>query len=251
MQKIRAVIVEDEPQAREMLTTLLEDYCQEIHIVGAASNVQEGVIAIKKLVPDLVFLDIEMPNEKGLELFKYFDKIDFEVIFTTAYDQYAIDALRLSALDYLLKPIDLKDLRAALDTFRGKKEQASYINQALRYQFASEQQTTPSKRIVLPDAEGYVFIEVEDIMYCQAEKSYTAFVMSDKKKQWVSKTIKEYSDLLEGFGFVRVHRSSLINPKFIAKIIKTRPSSIIMKDGETITISKTRREEILEALLKT
>jgi two-component system LytT family response regulator len=113
MQKIRAVIIEDEPQAREMLTTLVEDYCQEIHIIGSASNVQEGVAAIKKLVPDLVFLDIEMPNEKGLELFKYFDKIDFEVIFTTAYDQYAIDALRLSALDYLLKPIDLKDLRTA------------------------------------------------------------------------------------------------------------------------------------------
>ena len=248
MQKIRAVIIEDEPQAREMLTTLLEDYCQEIHIIGSASNVQDGVVAIKKLVPDLVFLDIEMPNEKGLELFKYFDKIDFEVIFTTAYDQYAIDALRLSALDYLLKPIDLKDLRTALDNYRGKKQQ-TYMNQALRYQFASEQQTTPSKRIVLPDAEGYVFIEVEDIMYCQAEKSYTAFVMSDGKKQWVSKTIKEYSDLLERFGFVRVHRSSLINPKFITKLIKTRPSSIVMKNGENIVISKTRREEVLEELL--
>jgi two-component system LytT family response regulator len=249
MQKIRAIIIEDEPQAREMLTTLLEDYCQEIHIVGSASNVQDGVVAIKKLVPDLVFLDIEMPNEKGLELFKYFDEIDFEVIFTTAYDQYAIDALRLSALDYLLKPIDLKDLRGALNNFRGKKNQAS-MNQAMRYQFASEEQTTQSKRIVLPDAEGYVFIDVDDIMYCQAEKSYTAFVMSDGKKQWVSKTIKEYSDLLEKFGFVRVHRSSLINPKFIAKLIKTRPSSIIMKNGENITISKTRRDEILEELLK-
>lgn len=248
MQKVRAVIIEDEPQAREMLTTLLEDYCQEIHIIGSASNVQDGVVAIKKLVPDLVFLDIEMPNEKGLELFKYFDKIDFEVIFTTAYDQYAIDALRLSALDYLLKPIDLKELRTALDNFRGKKQQ-TYMNQALRYQFASEQQTAPSKRIILPDAEGYVFIEVDDIMYCQAEKSYTAFVMSDGKKQWVSKTIKEYSDLLEGFGFVRVHRSSLINPKFITKLIKTRPSSVIMKNGETIVISKARREEVLEELL--
>jgi two-component system LytT family response regulator len=248
MQKIRAVIIEDEPQAREMLTTLLEDYCKDVYIVGSASNVQEGVVAIKKLVPDLVFLDIEMPKEKGLELFKYFDEIDFEVIFTTAYDQYAIDALRLSALDYLLKPIDLKDLRTALGNFRGKAEQSNR-NQALRYQFASEQQTAQSKRIVLPNAEGYVFIEVEDIMYCQAEKSYTAFVMSDGKKQWVSKTIKEYSDLLEGFGFVRVHRSSLINPKYIAKLIKTRPSAIVMKDGENITISKTRRDDILEELL--
>lgn len=248
MQKIRAIIVEDEPQAREMLTTLLEDYCQEVHIIGSASNVQEAVVAIKKLVPDLVFLDIEMPNEKGLELFKYFDEIDFEVIFTTAYDQYAINALRLSALDYLLKPIDLKELRTALNSFREKKHQA-YINQALRYQFAAEQQSVQSKRIILPCGEGYTFVEVDEIMYCQAEKSYTSFVMDNGKKHWVSKTIKEYSDLLEGFGFLRVHRSSLINPKFVTKLIKTRPSSIIMKNGENITISKNRRDELLEDLL--
>lgn len=248
MEKIRAIIIEDEPQAREMLTTLLEDYCQEIHIIGSATNVQDGVAAIKKLVPDLVFLDIEMPKEKGLELFKYFDKIDFEVIFTTAYDQYAINALRLSALDYLLKPIDLKDLRIALDSFREKKNKA-YLNKALRYQFASEPQTSQSKRIIIPDTDGYVFINVDDIMYCQAEKGYTAFAVNNGKKQWVSKTIKEYADLLEGLGFVRVHRSSLVNPKFITKLIKTRPSSIIMKDGETIIISKSKRDEALEELL--
>ncbi|WMX14682.1 MULTISPECIES: LytTR family DNA-binding domain-containing protein [unclassified Aureispira] len=248
MQKIRAIIIEDEPQAREMLTTLLEDYCQDVHIIGTASNVQDGVAAIKKLVPDLIFLDIEMPNEKGLELFKYFPKVDFDVIFTTAYDQYAINALRLSALDYLLKPIDLKDLRTALNAFREKKHQ-TYINQALRYQFAAEQQSSQSKRIILPNGEGYIFIDVEDIMYCQAEKSYTSFIMKDGNKHWVSKTIKEYSDLLEGFGFLRVHRSSLINPKFVTKLIKTRPSSVIMKDGESITISKNRRDELLEDLL--
>lgn len=248
MQRIRAIIIEDEPQAREMLATLLEDYCQDVHIMGTASNVKDGVASIKKLMPDLVFLDIEMPNEKGLELFKYFDKIDFEVIFTTAYDQYAINALRLSALDYLLKPIDLKELRGALDSFREKKHQ-EYINQALRYQFASEQQKKQSKRIILPSGEGYVFMEIENIMYCQAEKSYTAFIVEGGKKYWVSKTIKEYSDLLEGFGFLRVHRSFLINPKFVTKLIKTRPSSVIMKDGESIAVSKTKRESLLKELL--
>lgn len=248
MQKIRAIVVEDEPQAREMLATLLEDYCQDVHIIGEASNVKEAVACIKKLHPDLVFLDIEMPNEKGVELFKYFDKIDFEVIFTTAYDEYAINALRLSALDYLLKPIDLSELRGALERFREKKQQA-YINQALRYQFATQQQATQSKRIILPSGEGYVFIDIDDIMYCQAEKSYTAFAIVDGKKYWVSKTIKEYSDLLEGFGFLRVHRSSLINPKFVTKLIKTRPSSVIMKDGESIAVSKSRREHLLDELL--
>lgn len=248
MQKIRAVIVEDEPQARQMLRTLLEDYCQDVHILGEATNVKDGVAAIKKLLPDLVFLDIEMPNEKGLELFKYFDKIDFEVVFTTAYDQYAINALRLSALDYLLKPIDLNELRQALMSFREKKHQA-YINQALRYQFAVEQHSNQSKRIILPSGEGYVFIDVGEIMYCQAEKSYTVFTVVDGKKYWVSKTIKEYADLLEGFGFLRVHRSSLINPTYVKKLIKTRPSSVIMKDDTNIPVSKNRRDELLEELL--
>jgi len=248
MQKIRAVIVEDEPQAREMLRTLLEEYCQDVHIIGEASNVKDGVACIRKLLPDLVFLDIEMPNEKGLELFKYFDNIDFEVVFTTAYDQYAINALRLSALDYLLKPIDLNELRQALTNFREKKRQA-HINQALRYQFAAEQNTTQSKRIILPSGEGYVFVDVSDIMYCQAEKSYTLFVVKDGKKYWVSKTIKEYADLLEGFGFLRIHRSSIINPEYVSKLIKTRPSSVVMADGVNLSVSKNRRDELIQELL--
>jgi two-component system LytT family response regulator len=249
MQKIRAIIIEDEPQARQMLTTLLEDYCQDVHILGEATNVKDGVAAIKKLLPDLVFLDIEMPGEKGLELFKYFEKLDFEVIFTTAYDQYAIEALRLSALDYLLKPIDLKELRKALAAFKEKKNQAQ-LNQALRYQFAAEQNQSQSKRIVLPSGEGYVFIGVDTIMYCQAEKSYTVFVVADGKRYWVSKTIKEYTDLLEGMGFLRVHRSSLINPIFVSKLIKTRPSSVIMNDGTVIPVSKNRRDGLVEELMK-
>jgi two-component system, LytTR family, response regulator len=248
MQKIRAVIIEDEPQAREMLNTLLVDYCQDVHIIGEASNVKDGVACIKKLMPDLVFLDIEMPNEKGLELFKYFKNIDFEVIFTTAYDQYAVNALRLSALDYLLKPIDLNELRNALENFREKKRQA-YINQSLRYQFAAEQQNEPSKRIILPSAEGYLFIEIKDIMYCQAEKSYTLFVVAGGQKHWVSKSIKEYADLLENFGFLRVHRSSIVNPKYVTKLIKARPSSVVMKDGEKIAVSKNRRDDLMEELM--
>lgn len=248
MSKIRAVIIEDELQACQMLTTLLEEYCTDVHIIGTAQTVAEGVACINKVHPDLVFLDIELPNEKGLALFKYFEKTDFQVIFTTAYDHYAIKALRLSALDYLLKPIDLKELRHALANFR-LKQQEDNLQQALQYQLAAQQHRQRPQRMVLPSGEGYVFVEIEDIMYCQAEKSYTSFTIADGQTYWTSKTIKEYTDLLESFGFLRVHRSSLINPSFVAKLIKSRPSYIIMKDGTQINISKAKRDRLMQELL--
>jgi len=248
MNKTRAIIVEDEPQARQMLKTLLQDYCEDIQVIGEAKNVKEGVAVIQQLLPDLVFLDVEMPGEKGLKLFNYFDAIDFEVIFTTAYDQYAINALRLHAIDYLLKPIDIKELRIALAEFE-KRQKNKQVNQALRYQMMNEK--TPAKqRMVLPCKEGFVFVDVEDIMYCEADSNYTIFVTTDNQKHWVSKTIKEYVDLLEDFGFIRVHRSYIINPEYVIKFVKTRPSSIVMKDDSTIVISKRKRNEVLQRLLE-
>lgn len=247
MNKIRTVIIEDEPQAREMLTTLLTDYCDGIQVIGEASNVADGVAVIKKLLPDLVFLDIEMPRERGLNLFNYFENIEFETIFTTAYDQYAIEALRLSALDYLLKPIDLEELRNAIDKYR-EHQQKKMLDSALRYQMLQQQSTT--KKIVLPSKDSYTFLSIEDIMYCQAENSYTLFVTNNNEKHWVSKPIKNYSSILENVGFVRVHRSAIVNPEYVKKLIRTRPSSVIMQDGTSIGISKLKRDDLIEELLK-
>lgn len=247
MKKIRAIIIEDEPQAREMLETLLLKFCEGVQVIGTCVNVKEGVKMIQKLVPDLVFLDIEMPSEKGLKLFNYFDEIDFEVIFTTAYDQYAIDALKLSALDYLLKPIDLDELRLALRNFREKQYQKN-INQALRYQF-NIRPNLP-KRIVLPSKQSYTFLELEDIMYCKADGNYTTFVTQDRKTHLVSKPIKEYADLLENFGFLRVHRSSIINPKYVKEMIRLRPIEVVMKDDARITVARNRQDFVVQELTK-
>lgn len=246
MKRIQSIIIEDEPKSKAMLKALLSKFCPEIELLGTASNVQEGVSLIKKVRPNLVFLDIEMPGEKGIHLFQYFDNIEFEVIFTTAYDQYAIDALRLSALDYLLKPIDLKELRLALQKFR-TQQQKQIMDSALRYKLLNS--SSSSKKIVLPSKDSYTFLNIEDIMYCQAENSYTLFVTNKNEKHWVSKPIKEYSATLNNLGFIRVHRSAIVNPQYVKKLIRTRPSSVIMEDGAKIGISKLKRDNLIEQLI--
>ena len=248
MEKIRAVIIEDEPKARVMLKTLLEKYCDDVHIIGEASNVKDGVNLINRLVPNLVFLDIEMPDEQGLHLFKYFDEIHFEVIFTTAYDQYIINALRLSALDYLLKPIDLTELQAALGQFRSKKHKEQLYKLFYNQNRINNQHT--SKRLALPSKDSFTFLNVDEVMYCQADSNYTLFVDKSGKKHLVSKPIKEYSDLLEQFGFLRVHRSAVVNLNYIKKLVRTRPCQIIMNDDTKISVSQSRRQYLFDVLTK-
>lgn len=245
MKKIRSIIIEDEPEAKYMLQTLIEKYCPEVQVIGEASTVKEGVDTIKKLLPDLVFLDIEMPGEKGLKLFDYFDEVDFEVIFTTAYNQYAINALRLSALDYLLKPVDLDELRGAINQFK-KKQDKQLLYQSLSLQL-STQNNKPPKRLVLPSKNSFIFLDIDQIMYCSADGSYTTFVCKDKK-YLVAKTMKEYADLLEDFGFIRVHRSTIVNLDYVKELIRTRPQHIIMSDGHSIPIAQSRTQFVISKL---
>ncbi|MCP4438194.1 MAG: response regulator transcription factor [Aureispira sp.] len=248
MTSIKTIIVEDEPHAKAMLLALLEKFCPQVEVLGSATNVQDAITLIHQTEPDLVFLDIEMPGEKGIQLFDYFEEVDFEVIFTTAYDQYAINALRLSALDYLLKPIDLKELRRAIAKF-DKQTQKKSLYESLQHHFdASSPQK--HKRIVLPTKESFQFLELKDIMYIQIESSYTIFIDIKQKKHIVSKPFKEYAEALESFGFIRVHRSSIINPNYVSKIIRTRPSSVVMKDGTKLAVSKSRREFLINELTK-
>lgn len=246
MEIIRAIIIEDEPEAQAMLQALLEKYCPNVQLLGAASNVQEGVALIKATQPDLVFLDIEMPGEKGLFLFQYFEQVDFEVIFTTAYDEYAINAIRLSALDYLLKPIGLEELQTALQQFQ-KKRSNQQLHTAL-YQQLTQQANLP-KRLALPSKNSFVFLEVEQIMYCQADGSYSTFVTCGGKKHLVAKPLKEYADLLENLGFVRVHRSAIINLHYVDELIRTRPQSVVMKDQQRLPLAQSRKDHLMTKLM--
>lgn len=246
--KIRAIIIEDEPEAKYMLQALIEKYCPEVQIIGEASNLKKGVALIEQLLPDLVFLDIEMPGERGIHLFQYFDKIDFEVIFTTAYDQYAINAIRLSALDYLLKPIGLEELQTAIKQFK-KKQNNKQLYKSL-YQQLSNQSTVIPKRIALPSKNSFLFLDIDEIMYCQADGSYTTFITDEGKKHVVAKPMKDYADLLQDLGFVRVHRSAIINLKYVEELIRTRPQSVVMRNGTQITIAQSRKEYLMNKLLR-
>lgn len=246
MKIIRTIIIEDEPKAKVMLHSLLERYCEEVQVIGTASNVQEGVALIKQLLPDLVFLDIEMPEEKGLHLFKYFDDLTFEVIFTTAYDEYAINALRLSALDYLLKPVDLKELKTAISNYY-KKQDKQQLYRSFYQQYTTPVASSP-KRLALPSKDNFTFLEVEDIMYCLADTSYTIFVDRNAQKHIVSKSIKEYAEMLESLGFVRVHRSSIINLAYVKSLARTRPCYVVMKNGQEIRVAQSRRQFLIDTL---
>lgn len=245
MNPIRCIIVEDETPTRKFLRSLLEEYCEGVEVLAEAADVQEAVLAIKEHQPDLVFLDIEMPMENGFRLYKYFDPIDFEVIFTTAYSQYAIKAIKLAALDYLIKPIGLDELEEALERYQTKQKQAKGYN--LNYQLIENTlKTNAPKRIALPCADGYIFVELSNIIRCQSDRSYTVFILKNKEEIWTSRNLGEYESILSDYGFTRVHRSHLINPQYIKKFIRKKTAAIIMEDGCEIVISATKRDELLK-----
>lgn len=248
---ISALIVDDEEDGRAILKTILEKYCEGIEVVGSASNVDEAVAQIEKLHPQLVFLDIEMPRGSGFNLFYHFDPIPFEVIFTTAYSQYAIKALRMAALDYLLKPIDIQELKTAIARFHEKRQTIAEKKTA-QFKLLQNQDQSDFKRIALPTQEGFQLINIEDIVRMQAEGSYTLFVLKNGAQHMVSKILKEYEELFEELkDFVRIHRSHIINKNYIQKIIRSRNPIIEMTDSVQIGVSPSKKDLIFNNLLGT
>ena len=247
---IHALIVEDEVHNQQLLRHLLENFCEKVTIIGIAGTVQEAVGLIEQHQPELVFLDIQLPQQNGFQLFDYVDNPQFEVIFTTAHADFAVKAIRLAALDYLLKPISLWELTDALKRFRKKRQQQnSNRPQPEQIKVGEEHlQNTPQPRIALPTAEGHVVIDVASIIYCEAEGSYTNFYFADGQPALlVSKNIKEYEELLEEYHFRRVHRSFLINPSHVKRVIRSKSPTLVMSDGSSVAVSR-RRRAILEEL---
>ena len=242
---VQALIVEDELESRETLYNMLTRYCDGIEVIAQAASVEAAVEAIHKYKPQIVFLDIEMPQETGFKLFDYFAEPDFEVIFTTAYDQYAVKAFKFSAVDYLLKPIDLNELRAAIQRANNKKQVRNNISQ---YKVLQKNLNTNLKKIVLPTAEGLLFIELSEIIRCEAQGNYTAFYLEDRQKVIVSKTLKIYVELLEDFDFFRINRSDLINLSKVRKYGRQKAPTIVLTDGTTLYMSENRRKDFLDRI---
>ncbi len=244
---LKAIIIDDEDGARFTLATLIAEYCPNVTIVAQCGNVPEGVLAINKHSPDIVFLDIEMPEYNGFELLGFFKEIEFEIIFITAYSQYAIRAFEVSAIDYLLKPIDIEQLQHATEKATLKISQSN-IMQRLDL-MKSTYEGNEIKKIALPMSDGLMFIEVADIVLFEADRAYTQVFLSNGSKLTVSKPMRTFEDVLTNRQcFYRPHRSHLVNLNYLKKYIRG-DGMIFMDNGMSVAVSREKKQEF-EALLK-
>jgi two-component system LytT family response regulator len=241
------VIIDDEAPARGAMRRVLELYCPEVVIAGEAANIPDGVVAINKHAPNLVFLDVEMPGYTGFDLFDFIKEINFEIIFATAYSEYAIKAFEVSAVDYLLKPIVIDHLVAAIAKAKTRIHSAN-IQQ--RVELLKENQgKSEFNRLALPVADGLLFIEVSDIILLEAEGAYTHVWLRNGTKVLVSKKLRFFEEVLESrSNFFRPHRSYLINFNYVSKYSRSE-SCLVMDNKISVPVSKEKKTE-LEASIK-
>jgi two-component system LytT family response regulator len=225
---------------------LLKEYCPDVQLMEQCSDAQRGLEAIEKFKPDLVFLDIEMPHMNGFEMLEQFSEITFAVVFTTGYDQYAIKAFKFSALDYLLKPVEPKELIAAVHKIQiQKKLPEAEQFQMLMSKINNKENIFP--KIPVPTSDGYELIPVEQVLLCEADDNYTYFTLKNKKKIIACRMLKEVEEQLENFiFFVRVHHSYIVNIKEVTKYVRGEGGYVIMSDGSTVNVSRSRKETLLK-----
>jgi len=242
---IRTVVIEDEEHSRKMLMEMLHEHCRDINVVASADSVSSGLIAITEHRPQLVFLDIELQSETSFEILEKLPEINFELVFTTGFDHYALKAIKFCAIDYLLKPIDIIELQMAVAKAE-KRLYREYMNKNLEVLLNNIKSVSQNNhRIALSTLEGLLFVNVRDIIYCESSGPYTKFVFKQADKIITSRHLKEYEDLLTGYEFFRIHKSYLVNLQEIQKYIRGEGGHLIMSDGAILTVSKQRKENFL------
>lgn len=247
---VKAVIIEDEKKSRKALVGLLDRYCPNVIISGIADGMRDGLEMIRSTNPDVIFLDIQMPDGSGFKLLEQLDEINFEVIFTTAFDQYAIKAIKYSALDYLLKPIVPQELMEAVKKVEDRKvAKQSDVNRNIDVLLDNiKTSSTEAQKIILTTAEKIHVIKVDDILRCASDNYYTNFFFTDGTKLLVSKTLKESESLLKEHSFIRPHKSHLINTRYIKGYMKHEGGYIVMSDGSKVPVSRRKKEMIIEII---
>ena len=244
---ITAIIVDDEPYSCESLATLIERYCPDVKLLDICYSGADALKAIQEQVPTLLFLDIEMPGMNGFEMLQQLPSINFSIIFTTSYDQYAIKAIRFSALDYLLKPVDREDLQTAVRTAtesarHSLPQQIEILLQKLK------QPTIAINKIAIPTMEGLQMLFVENVISCSSDSNYTVLQLKNKQKITASRTLKEIEEMLEDYSFLRVHHSYLVNLNEVEKYIRGDGGYLIMSDGSYIDVSRSKKEILVKKL---
>ncbi len=245
---ISAIIVDDEQKGRESLKLLINEYCPKVEILTLCSNVSDAYNSIIKMNPDLVFLDIQMKDETGFDLLKKFDKVNFEVIITTAHSNYAITAIKYSAIDYLLKPIDVVELQDAVARVDEKRNTPDLLQRLGNLIENVKVSSVEEYKLAIPSSDGLMFIKATDIVYCEAEGNYTTFNLKNGKKYIVSKTLKEYENILNYHQFFRIHHSYLVNLKEIVKYTRGEGGFVTMSNAINLDVSKRKKESFLERI---
>lgn len=248
MHTITCIIIDDESHNIESLKILLKKYCSNVLVIAAENSAEKGILAIKKHHPDLVFLDIEMPVKNGFEMLESIPKIDFEVIFVTAYNKYVLKAIKSCALDYLMKPVDFSELKEAVlkvtKIIDDRKQ-----NERLKTFVQNLKNTDTPPKIALTTTEALNFVCIDEIIRCKGENNYTCFYLTDGSSILVSKTLKEWDDLLSEYSFIRTHQSHLINSLHVKSFIKKDGGYILMNDGSIVSVARQRKEYTLNKLI--
>jgi two-component system LytT family response regulator len=241
---MKAVIVDDEKDSRQILANYLAKYCPEVQVCGFGESVSTGLAAIEAHHPDIVFLDIEMPYGNGFDLLDKVGQVDFETVFVTAFDTYAIQALNLSAAYYLLKPIDIDELIKAVTKIKEERAAENYKHHA---QVLLDNLRAPSpQKIMLPTLEGFEIVSINTILYCEAVDNFTRFHFETGTPLLICRTLKYFEEVLGEHGFLRIHRSHLIHPHHVIRYSKGKGGFVTMKDKRELEVSPSKKKELLE-----
>jgi len=245
---LTAIIIDDETSSRNSLKQKLANHCPEITIIGECENGEEGINDIEEKKPDIIFLDVEMPRMNGFTMLQQLGNKNFEVVFITAYDHYAIRAIKFSALDYLVKPVEVADLKVAVEKAIQKRKIAAG-NQRLEILLQNLQDDRKElQRIAIPSLEGLQFVETGKIIYLEASSNYTCFYLTDNIKITVAKTLKDFEELLPASLFIRIHHSYIINKNMIEKYINGKGGQVIMKNGVALEVARRKKDEFMKAI---
>lgn len=245
---LNAIIVDDEEFARSSLYFLLQENCENVNITGIAKSVSEARQILDHHPVDLIFLDIAMPNENGFELIPQAHDANATVIFTTAYDQYALKAIKANALDYLLKPIDIDELKEAVEKAKKHHHQKDNRIESLKNLAEDLKGDKMIKKITLPNGQGYKLVDIEDIIHIEADSNYSVFHLINEEKIAVSKILKEYEEILPDNRFVRIHKSSIVNLKYVKEYNSKNGLFVVLNTGDTLTVSRRRASDFFEKI---
>jgi two-component system, LytTR family, response regulator len=245
---IKAIIIDDEENNCLNLKSMLHRYCPNVDVMGFAQSASSGLELINSLSPDLVFLDIEMPGKSGFDLLQMTGSHNFNIIFVTAFDKYAIRAIRFSAIDYLLKPVDYKELVMAVNKVAERLSNKSNTHQVYANYLENIKNSIPERKIALNTANRTLFAKVKEIIRCEGENNYTHVYLSNGEKILVARTLKDFEELLEDSGFIRVHQSHLVNKEHIRSLEKKDGGHLVMSDKSVVYISRQRKEKVMKIL---